>query len=66
MSEPSVRAAEHLMLDYHFSARELSALARFLRSKAAELPESLDDFSRAVETAVYDALSITEAEQFFA
>lgn len=54
-----------MTLDYHFTPRELSVMARFLRSRATELPDALIDFYAAVERTVYDSLSIDEAEQFY-
>lgn len=59
------KAMPVMTMDYHFSARELSTIARFLRKKSAEIPDELRDFYSAVERTVYDSLSIDEAEQFY-
>lgn len=60
-----VKPMPAMTMDYHFNARELSTIARFLRKKADEIPEELIDFYTAVERTVYDSLSIDEAEQFY-
>ncbi|MDE5614222.1 MAG: hypothetical protein K2M90_04640 [Treponemataceae bacterium] len=57
--------AEELHLDYHFTRREIRILARFLRNNQALLPDGLEDFAQAVEAAVYDAMSVDEAEAFY-
>ncbi|MCR5724555.1 MAG: hypothetical protein K6G80_05655 [Treponema sp.] len=56
---------DDLKLEYSFSVREIRALARYLRIHQAEIPEGLEDFAAAVEKAVYNAMSISEAEQFY-
>lgn len=61
----SFDSIEDLHLDYHFSHREIRVLARYFRNHQADLPEGLEDFARAVEAAVYNAMSIDEAEEFY-
>ncbi len=61
---PFVPAGD-LHLDYHFTCREVRILARFLRNNQALLPDGLEDFAQAVEAAVYDSMSVDEAEAFY-
>ena len=52
-------------LDYHFTRREIRILARYFRNNQATLPEGIEDFAKAVETAIYNSMSIDEAEAFY-
>ena len=54
-----------LSFSYHFSPRETSHLAHFLRKHQAELPDALLDFLKTVENVIYNSMSITEAEKFY-
>ena len=56
---------EDLHLDYHFTRREIRILARYFRNNQATLPEGIEDFAKAVETAIYNSMSIDEAEAFY-
>ena len=50
---------------YSFTPRELGLLARFLREKETELPRGLEQFSKAVENALYDTLTLDEVKRFY-
>lgn len=65
MADNSMLPRKKMTLDYHFMPRELSSIARLLRKMATDIPDELADFYSAVERAVYDSLSIDEAEQFY-
>ncbi len=54
-----------LQLDYHFSSEEVQALARHFRNIQGEIPDSLISFATAIERAIYDVMSIDEAEAFY-
>ncbi len=56
---------EDLHLTYEFSKRELRILARTLRQYQDKIPEGLEDFAAAVEKAIYNSMSIDEAEAFY-
>jgi hypothetical protein len=52
-------------LSYTFSPRETACLARFLRVHQSEIPDGLSDFVKTVENAIYNSMSIDEAEKFY-
>ncbi|MBQ7158735.1 MAG: hypothetical protein IJS09_04835 [Treponema sp.] len=56
---------DDLHLTYDFSKRELRILARFIRQYQEKIPEGLEDFASAVEKAIYNSMSIDEAEAFY-
>ena len=56
---------EDLDLTYHFSKQELRILARFIRQHQTQIPEGLEDFAAAVEKAMYNSMSVDEAEVFY-
>ncbi|MBQ6779716.1 MAG: hypothetical protein IJP62_00635 [Treponema sp.] len=56
---------DDLQLTYTFSKQELRILARFIRLHQEQIPEGLEDFAGAVEKAMYDSMSIDEAEVFY-
>ena len=56
---------DDLHLTYDFSKRELRILARMLRKHQDKIPEGLEDFASAVERAIYNSMSIDEAEAFY-
>lgn len=58
-------ASNGASLDYHFTEREIRLLAKFFRKHQSELPDGLADFSDKIERAVYNTMSIEEAEVFF-
>ena len=65
MTQNSANGVDMLSLTYSFSPRETALLAHFLRDHQEIIPDGLADFSKAVETAVYNAMSIEEAEKFY-
>lgn len=52
-------------LTYNFTPEEIRILSKFLRSKEAELPKGLGNFTRALENSVYECLSLEEIKEFF-
>lgn len=56
---------EDLQLTYQFTKRELRILARFIRLHQDKIPEGLEDFAGAVEKAIYNSMSVDEAEAFY-
>ncbi len=52
-------------LTYSFTEEELKSLVRFLRVKQEILPPELYMFYSVLEKAIYDSMSIEEAEEFF-
>lgn len=52
-------------LSYNFSSEEIAKLAKFLRTKQNEIPEGLENFTKALEDAVYNCLSIEEVKNFY-
>ncbi len=52
-------------LDYNFTSREIAVLARYFRNNQESIPQELDKFSKAVEAAIYSALTLDEASEFF-
>ncbi|MBQ9281056.1 MAG: hypothetical protein IJ207_02530 [Treponema sp.] len=52
-------------LSYNFTEREIRNLAKFLRNNQESLPDALIPFATKVERAVYDSMSIDEAEAFY-
>lgn len=54
-----------LHLNYEFSSREIKYLARFFRNYQDKIPKELEQFSFALEKAIYENMSIDEVEKFF-
>ena len=54
-----------ISLDYHFNEREIKLLARFFRNNQERLPDGLLNFSMKIERAIYNSMSIDEAEAFY-
>lgn len=52
-------------LEYNFTSREIAVLAKFFRNNQDKIPEGLDKFSKAVECAIYDQLTLEEASRFY-
>ncbi|HAH61744.1 MAG TPA: hypothetical protein DCL73_06565 [Treponema sp.] len=65
MIRDTTKETDTLSLSYSFSPRETAILAHFLRKHEDEIPDGLADFSKAVEDAVYNSMSIEEAEKFY-
>ncbi|MBR7064936.1 MAG: hypothetical protein IKI31_07315 [Treponema sp.] len=61
----SVSKKSSLSFTYNFSHRETSHLAYFLRKHQNEVPDALADFLKAVESAIYNSMTIDEAEKFY-
>ena len=61
----SVSQKSSLSFTYNFSHRETSHLAYFLRKHQNEVPDALADFLKAVESAIYNSMTIGEAEKFY-
>ena len=58
-------AVDDLQLDYHFSPQEIRVLAHFFREQQANIPDGLEEFAMAVEKAIYNSMSIDEAQAFY-
>ncbi|MDE5899624.1 MAG: hypothetical protein K2H09_10255 [Treponemataceae bacterium] len=54
-----------LAMTYDFSSEEIIALALHFRSRQGRIPSELADFAAAIEKAVYDSLSIGEAQRLY-
>lgn len=54
-----------LSFEYKFNASEAATLAKFLRKNISQLPVELMNFTRALENAIYDCMSVQEAERFY-
>ncbi|MBQ4378441.1 MAG: hypothetical protein II821_04520 [Treponema sp.] len=54
-----------MSLDYHFNEREIRLLARFFRNNEEKLPDGLLDFTSQIERAIYNSMSIAEAQAFY-
>lgn len=65
MSDAFSSGKNPLSLDYHFSEAEVKLLARFLRENQERIPDGLLNFSMRVERAIYNSMSIDEAESFY-
>lgn len=52
-------------LSYNFTSKEIGILAKFLRSRQNELPEGIENFTKALEDAVYNSLTIEEVLKFY-
>jgi hypothetical protein len=65
MIRDTTKGIDILSLTYSFSPRETALLAHFLREHQDKIPDGLADFSKAVENAVYNSMSIDEAEKFY-
>ncbi|MCQ2613332.1 MAG: hypothetical protein MJ183_07000 [Treponemataceae bacterium] len=50
---------------YTFTEDELKSLIRFLRKKQNDLPQELYLLYSVLEKAIYDSMSVEEAEEFF-
>lgn len=57
--------SQSLSLDYHFNESEIKLLARFFRNNQEQLPDGLLDFSTKIERAIYNSMSIDEAQAFY-
>lgn len=54
-----------LTLSYNFSESEIKLLARFFRNHQENLPDGLLEFSNKIERAIYNSMSIDEAQAFY-
>ena len=54
-----------LCLSYDFSADEVLILAHFFRSCKFHIPSGLEQLQKAVESAVYGAMTLEEVQQFY-
>ena len=53
------------ILDYSFSKKEVFVLAKYLRTKRAELPEGLELFYKTLEDSIYNCMSLEEVKRFY-
>ncbi len=65
MTENENTVAPSLSLDYHFNEREIRNLARFFRNHQEMIPDALINFATKIERAIYNSMSIDEAEAFY-
>lgn len=65
MIEESDSEKTEFNLTYNFTSAEIALLARFLRKKETEIPLGLENFTKALEEAVYSCLSIDEVRRFY-
>ena len=65
MTENESNMETSLSMDYHFSEREIRQLARFLRNNQESLPDELINFATKIERAIYNSMTIDEAEAFY-
>ncbi|MBO6218863.1 MULTISPECIES: hypothetical protein [unclassified Treponema] len=65
MTNDSFSEKTSLSLDYHFNESEIKILARLLRNNQEQIPDALLDFSMKIERAIYNSMSIDEAEAFY-
>ncbi len=54
-----------IIVTYSFSKKETGLLAKFLRAKETELPRGLENFSKTIENAVYDNMTLDEVKKFY-
>ena len=54
-----------LSFSYDFSPNETALIAHFFRDHEESVPAGLEKFAHAVEKAVYDSISIGDAERFY-
>ena len=52
-------------LTYNFTSKEIAVLAKYMRNHQAELPEGIELFYKALETSVYNCLSLEEVRNFY-
>ena len=52
-------------LSYNFSCEELKALESLFRGRKDIVPKTLYNFSRAVQSKIYDCMSIGEVEETY-
>lgn len=65
MDLDNTQKINQLSLDYRFSEQEIRLLARFFRNNQEQIPDGLLDFSTKIERAIYNSLSIAEAQAFY-
>ncbi len=65
MTSLSSGIEQGVSLDYHFNEREIRNLARLLRDNQERLPDALLNFASKIERAMYNSMSIDEAEAFY-
>lgn len=65
MTDSESLEVKSLSLDYHFNEREIRNLARFFRNNQEQLPDALLTFASKIERAIYNSMSIGEAEAFY-
>ncbi len=51
--------------EYRFSLQEIKQLALLMRKYEDDIPDDLQSFFSYLESSIYDAMSIEEAERFF-
>ena len=59
------RETDGFKLTYNFNSKEIAVLAKYLRDHQAELPEGIEQFYKALETSVYNCLSLEEVRNFY-
>lgn len=64
---PSVEQKETngFKLTYSFTSKEIAVLAKYMREHQAELPEGLELFYKALESSIYNCLSLEEVRNFY-
>ncbi len=65
MSQEEITEERALSLDYKFSPAEIKYLAKFFRCFQDKIPRELEQFSFALEKAIYQNMSVDEVEKFF-
>ena len=58
-------SVSNLCLSYDFSAEEVLVLARFFRSCDSHVPAGMERLKRAVESAMYGAMTLEEMQRFY-
>lgn len=63
--ELNMNLSDSFTLNYNFSFREISLLAKFFRKNQDKMPDGLESFLRAIENAVYNNLSLDQIREFY-
>ncbi len=58
-------STENLKLSYTFSSKEIALLAKYFRNHQEDIPNGLENFSKALEESIYNSLSLDEVRKFF-
>jgi len=65
LKKDTLTSDTNLTLTYNFTADEIKAVALFIRKYQNSIPKELLNFEEAIESKIYDTMSISEVMDFY-